>query len=74
MSLIRFPVERTRLPGESRESHTNRLKRYDSLDAEDGWELFKKSLGMDEVRVNEVIHEIAAVIDEFEEIEAEDQS
>jgi ERCC4-type nuclease len=73
MNIIRFPTERTRLPGESRESHTNRLQRYDSIedtiDAEDSWELFKKSLGMDEVKAQTVIAEIADVLEEFEEFE-----
>lgn len=67
MNVIRFPVERTRLPGESVESHTNRLSAFND------YADFLSKMGMGPEKAAAVIHEIAKVIDEFEEIEADER-
>lgn len=65
MNTIRFPVERARLPGESVESHTNRLTAFND------YADFLGKMGMTPAKAADVIHEIAKVIDEFEEMESE---
>lgn len=63
-NVVRFPVEKSRLPGESRVQHSNRLEAYDAYD---------KLAGLyGPTKMQQIIDEIASVIDEFEEEENPD--
>lgn len=63
-NVVRFPVEQTRLPGESRETHGHRLAAYDAYD--------KLAGPHGKTKMEAIIEEIACVLDEFEEQESDD--